>query len=205
MANLIRTRPLAGRAATDAAPKETSAVTLRELPYLALTNLRVQPAAADSLKEDLDLALPVQANTTFENAAGLRALWLGPDEWLIQSNSQDGDALTQSLSKALENIHHSAKNVSDNFTSLRLEGPKTRQVLAKLTPFDVHRSVFSAGQCAQTVMAKTNVILDMVSDEDEAGLCLDLSVRRSFAAYLWDRLIDAGLEFNIGVHGAETA
>lgn len=205
MVKLIHTRPLAGRAAGHPEPRDASQVVVAEMPHRALVNLRLRPEHAATATAAAGAALPTQANTVTTGAAGndgRRCLWLGPDEWLIQHVGGTGPDLAESLSTALAGLHHSAKDVSDNYATIRLSGPRARDVMAKLTPLDLHTSVFTTGQCAQTVMAKSSVILDVVAD-DETGLTLDISLRRSFAAYVWDRLIDAGLEYGVGVIGAE--
>ena len=199
--NLIRTRPLAAQAAQHPVPSEGSQVLVGERPLAALTNLRLAPKAAKPLKAALGLVLPTKANTVSESDQGLRCLWLAPDEWLLIEANGDGTALAASVTAALDGVHHSAKDLSDNYATIRLSGIKARAVLAKLTPFDTHASLFTLGQCAQTILAKSNLILDVISD-DAAGLCLDMYMRRSFAAYVWERLIDAGLEFQVGVVGA---
>lgn len=193
MANLIKTRPLAGLTAEHTQPSDKGELSIHELPPRALTNLRLTPKAAKDLKDALGISLPIRPNTT-AMAGDLRALWLGPDEWLVQSQSLSGPDLSAKLSNALDGQHHSAKDLSDNYASIRICGTKCRATLVKLTPFDLHETVFSTGQCAQTVMAKSSVILDVVDDGDQ-GLSLDISLRRSFAAYVWARLVDAGLEF----------
>ena len=202
MANLIRTRPLAGLAAGQPAPTPTDHVGVAEMPYRALTNLRVEASAAGALTQVLALTLPIQANTVTEGQGGIRALWLGPDEWLVQNLTAEGADQVAQISTAMGEVHHSAKDVSDAYATIRLQGPKARAVLAKLTPFDIHPSVFTAGQCAQTVMAKSNVIMDMV-EEGADRATFDITTRRSFATYLWNRMIDAGLEYGVAQVGAE--
>lgn len=204
MAKLIRNRPLTG-IAKAIAPSLESQVRLEELPYRAMVNLRLDAQAeathVNLLNASLQINLPTKANTTSQGS-GPRCLWLGPDEWLVSSDTQTGPEVVASLSETLGNTHHSAKDLSDNYTTLRLSGAKAREVLSKLTALDVHQRIFTTGQCAQTVMAKSNVILDMISDGAE-GPCFDISLRRSFAAYLWSRLVDAGLEFGLEVPEAD--
>jgi len=202
VAKLIRTRPLAG-IATAVQPALPSQVKLEAMPYRAMVNLRLEAEAThvSLLNATLQIDLPMKANTTIQGS-GPRCLWLGPDEWMVSSEAQTGTALVASLSETLGSTHHSAKDLSDNYTTLRLSGAKARDVLSKLTPLDVHQRVFTTGQCAQTVMAKSNVILDMISDGAD-GPCFEMSLRRSFAAYVWARLVDAGLEFGLEVPDAD--
>ena len=204
VARWIRTRPLAG-IAQAVQPRRPHQVTLEERPYRALVNLRLDAVAeaqhVDLLNATLQIDLPTQANTT-TGGFGPRCLWLGPDEWLVVSENQSGADLVVSLADVLGQTHYCATDLSDSYATLRLSGAKARDVLFKLTPLDVHRRVFTQGQCAQTLMAKSHVILDVISDDGEgsnAGPCFEISLRRSFAAYLWARLVDAGGAFGLAV------
>ena len=203
MVKLIQTRPLAGlsNASTPDGQGGEAQLILQEVPARGIVNLRLNPAKeADgviALSETLHLELPMQPNRVIchEN---LRCLWLGPDEWLVVDEGKIGSILAQDLGRILGARHHSAHDVSHNYTTIRLSGDKVRAVLAKLTPFDLHKSVFTHAHCAQTVMAKSTVILDVISDEG-AAVCFEITLRRSFAAYMWARIKDAGAEFALAV------
>lgn len=199
MAKLIRTRPLAELGA-GAQPADTAAdLSLSEVPYRGLVNLRLNAQESrthlELLSASLGVKLPLSANTVTDTEHA-RCLWLGPDEWLLISKTRPGPEFASEISETLGSVHHSAKDVSDNYTSMRLSGAKARDVLSKLTPFDIHQSIFTAGQCAQTVMAKSSVILDMIEDED-GHAAFEITLRRSFAAYVWERVQDAGGEFDL--------
>ena len=68
-------------------------------------------------------------------------------------------------------------------------------MLAKGCPLDLHPLVFRPGDCAQTLLAKANIIIRCVDDSSS----YELIVRRSFADYaaLW--LHDAALEYGCTV------
>ena len=126
---LIHTRPLAGRAAGHPEPRDASQVVVAEMPHRALVNLRLRPEHAATATAAAGAALPTQANTVTTGAAGndgRRCLWLGPDEWLIQHVGGTGPNLAAALSTALADLHHSAKDVSDNYATIRLSGPRAR-------------------------------------------------------------------------------
>lgn len=196
MPKLIRTRPLGGRSLNAVAD---AALSLSEVPYRGLVNFRLDPADAHMglLSASLQIKLPTAANTTTQSETA-RCLWLGPDEWLIINTAETGAAMLTPIAEAMGQTHYSAKDVSDNFQTMRLEGAQARHILSKLTPLDVHRSVFTDGQCAQTVMAKSAVILDVIDDGAD-GPTFEITTRRSFAPYLWDRILDAGLEFGLQI------
>ncbi|TDV57381.1 sarcosine oxidase subunit gamma [Actinophytocola oryzae] len=103
-------------------------------------------------------------------------LWLGPSEWLVL----DGPPLE------LPN----GVDVSANRTTIELSGPHARDILEKGCTLDLHPRSFSAGNCAQTTLARTQVILWQTTDEPTYHLL----VRNSFAHYLAAWLTDAAAE-----------
>lgn len=185
----LRRSPLADRA-DDLAAASTPAVALAEIPFASAVNLRVDPdgPAAARVADVLGVALPTVPNTVA--LAGDRAvLWLGPDEWLVVG--PDGDAPVRPLREALAGDRGSAVDVSANRTTIRLRGPKARDLLEKGCTIDLHPRVFASGQCAQTWLARAQIVLWQVDDEPEYRLL----VRGSFAHYLCDWLIDAAGEY----------
>jgi sarcosine oxidase subunit gamma len=103
------------------------------------------------------------------------ALWLGPDEWLVlggrESDFADANA---------------AVDVSANRVCLELAGSGAAGVLARGCALDLHPSVFPPGRCAQTLVARAQVILWRVDAET-----FRLLVRPSFADHLRAWLRDA--------------
>jgi sarcosine oxidase subunit gamma len=104
-------------------------------------------------------------------------LWLGPSEWLVV----DGDP-----AKLPGGV-----DVSANRTTLELSSPHAREILEKGCALDLHPRAFAAGHCAQTTVARTQVILWQLSDAPTYHLL----IRCSFARYLADWLVDATREF----------
>jgi sarcosine oxidase subunit gamma len=124
------------------------------------------------------------------SGGGRAVLWLGPDEWLVVTPPGDAAALHAALAAALAGLRASATDVTDNYTTIRIAGPKARWVLAKGWPVDLHPRNFGPGRVAQSNLALCNVILRQV--DDAPGY--EILVRPSFAKYLWDWLTDAALE-----------
>ena len=87
---------------------------IRELPYLAHVNFRTDPVEASAmhrLASSLDFALPVVPNTV-ASQDDRRALWLGPDEWLIVGPEDQRRALIQALRDGLGGAFGSIVDVS---------------------------------------------------------------------------------------------
>ena len=72
-------------------------------------------------------------------------------------------------------------------TTIEISGPRAREVIAKGCPLDLHPRKFEPGRCAQSRLARSLVTLVQV----DATPTFELIVRRSFADYLWQWLLDA--------------
>ena len=107
---------------------------------------------------------PPMAPNTFDGDA----LWLGPDEWLVLEGRE---------------AHYpdawAAVDVSANRVCLELSGTGAADVLARGCALDLHPSVFPPGRCAQTLLARAQVILYRTDEET-----FRLLVRPSFADYV---------------------
>jgi len=188
--------PLDGWAERLAAGSVAEVATLREEPITGQVNLRVDPADDDALAAVagvLGHVLPLDANRTVSAGAG-RALWLGPNEWLAVMPFERVQPALAGLASALQGRHAAVTDLSANRMLLRLSGPKARDVLEKGCGLDLHPRMFGPGRCAQTDLARTQVILDQLDEEPSYRL----HVRRSFAAYLAAWLLDAMEEWRPG-------
>ncbi len=158
----LRRSPLAGRA------------DVRELPFLTMIDVRTTAATL------LGVPLPVPNRVA---TAGRRAiLWLGPDEYLVVGPPDDdlGDLTGESV-----------VDVSANRTTIELSGRHARDVLEKGMSIDLHPRAFGPGHCAQTLLARAQVVVRQVDAEPTYHVL----VRGSFARYLADWLVDASREF----------
>jgi len=145
-------------------------------------NLRGDPDDAefvDTAGSILGQPLPLEANRM--TAAGSRRVyWLGPDEWLVVTPADDVGPLIADLEAGLSDRHVAINDLSGGNVAFRLAGDEARSVLAKGCTLDLHPSVFATGACAQTGLARANVLLGLLGD----GPTFELTVRRSFADYL---------------------
>jgi sarcosine oxidase subunit gamma len=186
-----RRSPLAHLAGALAAGSTPGAVTLHEVPYLAQVNLRVDPegSAAPRIAAALDAPLPIYPGTVA--AGGSRSvLWLGPDEWLVLGPDGDAPVILRALRDALGATHGSVVDVSASRTTLELSGRRARDVLEKGCSVDLHPRSFQPGRCAQTLLARSQVLLWRPGDQSYR-----LLVRGSFAEYVAEWLLDAMEEF----------
>ncbi|MEU4878338.1 sarcosine oxidase subunit gamma family protein [Streptomyces sp. NPDC021608] len=167
-------------------------VRLAELPFLAQIDVRLDAkgAAADGVGLALGAPLPLEPNTAVR-AGAARVLWLGPDEWLVVGPAGSGRDLEHRIGAGGGEGHVSVTDVSAQRTTLLVSGPRARDLLAHGCALDLHPYAFGAGRCAQTTLARTQVVL-VARDDPGAGFWV--LVRSSFAGYLTEWLLDAATE-----------
>ena len=180
---MIRRSPLDGVSLRDG---------LRELPFLAQLDLRLgaDDVEARDAVESVIGALPIEPNTV-HGGADAAVLWLGPDEWLVVGPPDGESALESQIHDALTDQagRVAIVDVSANRTTLELRGPRVRELLEFGCPIDLHPRAFGRGRCAQTLLARANVLIWFVTDEPEP--VYRLLVRPSVAAYVAAWLADA--------------
>jgi sarcosine oxidase subunit gamma len=168
------------------------AVSLAEVGFLAQVDLRLDPKgrAADAVGLELGVPLPTGPGTS-SRSGELTVVWLGPDEWLVVGPPGSEGDLEARLRAAIGAEHASVVDVSAQRTTLRVGGRHARDLLALGCALDLHPRSFGEGSCAQTMLARAQVVL--VGRQAGAFWVL---VRASFAAYLVDWLADASVEFS---------
>src|SRR5258708_1517708 len=139
---------------------------LNERPFLELVNLRGDPrdAAFASAVESVTGCRPPAKPNTVARGNGYGVLWLGPDEFLVRSQQQQGATLEAKLRHALAGQFASAVDVGSGYTVLEVSGEKVRDVLARGWPLDLHPRALATGQCAQSHSSKASIVLVPLSD-----------------------------------------
>ena len=164
------------------------AVAIAERPFLAQVGVRLHPGDGGPSAAEAALGFPLPATpNTVAAADGRSALWLGPDEWLVLAAPGEEPALEVELREALAGGLGSVVDLSANRTAIELRGPRARDVLATGCALDLHPRAFAPGRCAQTLLARAQVILEQLDDAPAYRLL----VRGSFADYLATWLLDA--------------
>jgi sarcosine oxidase subunit gamma len=116
--------------------------------------------------------------------AEAHALCLAPDWWLIVGLQETEQKLATLLLK--DHYHFSVVDVSGQRTTIELEGPNAREVLAHLWEQDLREKSFPIAGVSQGLMAKAPVIVCHI-----APFRYHVMVRSSFALHLWKALVDA--------------
>jgi sarcosine oxidase subunit alpha len=143
-----------------------SALAFRAMPVADATGMHTVRATPDEIERALGVR-PAAPNMV-ASGKGFRILWLGPDEFLVVGAAPIG---------GLRSV-----DVSHNRQLLSVQ---SRSVLAKGCGLDLDPRVFPPGRCAQTLLARTQVVLEAAPDE------MLVYVRPSYAAYLRAWLADA--------------
>ncbi len=176
-----RQNPL-GAVAAELSAASSDTVRIVSGPFLAQINLRTSDAGL------VPLTLPKIPNRV-TNDGVWSAIWLGPDEWLLVGPDGAQEKQVETLRSVLKDVHASVIDVSDSRATLEVTGSKAAEALAKGCALDLHESQFKPGQCAQTLLAKAQVILERTGDG------FRLYIRSSFARYLVAWLIEAMAEY----------
>lgn len=165
-----------------------SDLALEAVPLLGYLNLRGRPdeRLLEAVAGVCGLSLPVEANTVASHKR-LRALWLGPDEWLLVTAPGEQHALMHALTQAVDGLLAGVTDVSGYYMTLTVSGGQTRALLARGCPLDLHARAFGPQRCAQSLLAKAGVILEQIDDTPRFRLIM----RRSLADYVWRWLQDA--------------
>jgi len=182
-------------------PVSSQDLRIAELPFLTQIDLRVEPgsATAADIAGALAVPLPVEPGTFVSTgrdvppsgtaASAALVLWLGPDEWLVVGPA--GDTGLEARLRAVAATGHAAvTDVSAQRTVLLVAGPRARDLLSHGCALDLHPRVFGPGRCAQTMLARAQVVLAVREGEE-----FHIFVRSSFAVYLADWLLDAAGEY----------
>ena len=154
--------------------------------YLSLRGDAGDAAFVDGVNSVLGLAMPTTPNT-YEHNQTSALYWQGPNEWLLTSDRAAGE-LEADLRAALKG-HVAVVDVTGGLTQINLSGDSLMLVLKKSSVYDFEGWEFSNQQrrCVQTTLAKASAL---VARQDANAY--RLIIRRSFADYIAQWLLDAG-------------
>jgi sarcosine oxidase subunit gamma len=156
---------------------------LRRIDGRSMVRLRVRPNGA--VAAGTALQLPQQAMQW--RSGDPAACWLGPDQWLLTSDTRLAEELVGHIDRTLSNLLHAATDMSSHNACFALKGPAARTVLAMGCGIDMHESAFISGQCVRTQFANVQLLIVAVADNR-----FDLYLDRSHARYLSNWIANAG-------------
>lgn len=190
----LRRSPLGDLADELAAVGGRESVWFAERPFRVQVELRVaRDAPMPALDEYLGLALPPDVGHV-ASKGDRDALCLAPRWWLVTQSPEPAPGLECALVvglRAAGGVTVSAVDVSAQRTAIDVGGQNARDVLAHGCSLDLHPRVFGPGRCAQTTLAKAQVVLHQIDERPT----FRVYVRTSFADYLARWLLDASTEY----------
>jgi sarcosine oxidase subunit gamma len=185
-----------GLNALAAQNKGEAGVTVGEIAHRAVINIRGDAGDlvfSSAVKAATGVDLPV-ANTV-GMGDDIRILWLGPDEWWVVSSDAKRAELVERLRQSFAGQHTAVIDVSESRTVITLAGPAARDVLARGISLDLHPRAFGPGQCAQTGMAKANIVLRQIDNQPT----YEIYILKSFADYLWRWIGLVAADFGLAI------
>jgi sarcosine oxidase subunit gamma len=124
---------------------------VRRLDPLGMLTLRgdlSDAAIRQAVQEVAGVAVPERLRIEGDSIRG--AAWMAPDELLLFVPRAEGAEAQRRIAGALEGRHHLVADVSDLRVGLAIDGPEAREVLAKLSPADLHPDAFGPGAFRRT-------------------------------------------------------
>lgn len=148
-------------------------VTLRESMASRIDMLRLRKPSTATIEHAerlLGVILPAQPN----HAAGTetRALWMGPNEWMV-IEPRVAPADLEALPGAAAIL---VVQVGDGRYALDVEGGQARDFLSKAVSIDLHPREFPVDRSAMTLFAQIPVVIDHIA-ADRFRLWFDVSLR----------------------------
>lgn len=191
----LESRSALARAAEDS----RSGVTLELVDDRTIAHVAARKGQTDALAAEFSrhFQIDLPRKPGIVTTPSISAMWAGPDQWLVFAPGEDGRDLEQELRPRF-GASASIADQSDARTLVRIAGPASRSVLAKLLPIDIHPRAFPAGSVAITHAAHIGVIV-WRSDKPRTDDCFMLACARSYAQSFWHALVESAAEFGYSV------
>jgi sarcosine oxidase, subunit gamma len=170
-----------------------------EAPLAPLLQIGVYPRGAEAAKAGAAAVLgaPLPESTVVAGRGdGYLAYRIAADQYWIQGGARD---LALRLRAALPTDAASLTPLDGARTCLVIEGPASRDLLARLVAVDVDTDVFAIGHFAQTPIHHVGGLLYRASQERYEFIAL-----RTFAASTWEIVEDAARIFGYDLIGGAT-
>ena len=162
-------------------------VNIQELPFINKINVRIDINDNQNIIKCgklINAILPIQPNTYVKND-NVKAIWLGPNEWLITNNQN----LYNNLKSEIGDIQASVTDVSENRTVIRISGKQIFKLLSKFLVLDLEKNLPDESSCAQTLFVKVPVLLVRNNNEKQIPE-IDIFTNRSHANYIYNLIVD---------------
>ena len=162
-------------------------VDIQELPFINKINVRIDINDNQNIIKCgrlINAILPIQPNTYVKND-NVKAIWLGPNEWLITNNQN----LYNNLKSEIGDMQASVTDVSENRTVIRISGEQIFKLLSKFLVLDLEKNLPDESSCAQTLFVKVPVLLIRNNNKKQIPE-IDIFTNRSHANYIYNLIVD---------------
>lgn len=136
---------------------------------------------------------------------GGRAWSLGPDHYLVTCQPPKGEAITANLLSSLASRDLSlpppiyVTDVTSVYAQFLLAGPRSRDILGKLTSLNV--STLENLACGQASLAHANS--KVLRDDFQGMPAFHILVSREYGVSVWEAILHAGHEFELAPFGVK--
>jgi heterotetrameric sarcosine oxidase gamma subunit len=151
----------------------------------------------DALAAALGVAPDAATNRT-ATRGDTTILWVGPERWLVVEPERADRDLDTLLRGALADTCAGVTDLGNGRTTLRIAGPRSRDLLAKGSAVDFHVRAFPVGACAQGLLGHVGALFHAVDETPR----FDLLIARSYAQTVWEWLIESSAEYGCRVEPA---
>jgi heterotetrameric sarcosine oxidase gamma subunit len=139
---------------------------------------------------------------------GVRSWTLAPNHLLVTFDPHAREGVMETLSSFRATASHLAlpapvywTEMTSILAQLLLAGPRSRDVLGKLTSLNLSEPTLPNLGCAQTSLAHIHALV--LRDDLGSLPAFHLLVSREYAESVWEALLHAGHEFQLGAFGLE--
>jgi heterotetrameric sarcosine oxidase gamma subunit len=148
---------------------------------------------------ELSRALGVPFGRAARDPRGTLVVGSGPGEWLLLAPPGTAPEVAGRIKGASWEGLVSVFDASHGRALVRITGPRTPDLLAKVCAIDFADEATPEGAALRSSVAK--LVTDVVRDDLGGLRSYLLHCERASGQYLFDALMDAGDEFGIGVDG----
>ncbi len=148
------------------------AVVLRDLGLTGMVTLRgdLADGALQAVCTGLaGVGFPAAGMAT--GTVGQGIAWMSPDEVMLFLAHGAAGAAVAEIDAALAGVHHLAVDVSDARALIGVSGAGARDVLAKLSPADMHPDAFRPGMFRRTRLGQVAAGIWALEDGSFAVMC----------------------------------
>lgn len=157
------------------------------LPARDLVQLAARRGQEGELAAALGMTLPGPGASASAN--GRTAIWLQPGLWVVAAERGSEGALAATLAEAAGNLG-AVIDQTHGRSTIRIEGARVRDMLAKGCRLDLHPKVFPVGRTATTQIAHIGCLLHHAGPDT-----FELTMFATFAQSFWEWATGAAAEF----------